>query len=139
MSRGLNYIQKKERFTIFELLKELQSDQEILQEGLCFIESSHAPPFLECLQEYVGLMCRGGGGGGVGGNVGMGVISKVDEKSGGEYVVNLAKIYKNVQIDLLGQVIQEKFGQMAKRLWRILCLAHPQRLDEKTVLFFWLF
>ena len=58
-------------------------------------------------------------------------VSKCDEKGGGQYVVNVPLVVLHLQQRMMESILQEKFGNLGCRIWRI--LMEKKALDEKQI------
>ncbi|KAH9252674.1 hypothetical protein BASA81_009366 [Batrachochytrium salamandrivorans] len=56
------------------------------------------------------------------------IMTNID---GSQYAINLRGAVRAMQIDLIESIIQEKFGDVCRRIWRLLHLKN--KLDEKQV------
>jgi hypothetical protein len=61
----------------------------------------------------------------------MEYLHKTDEKGGGMYVVNLAKMSDGLRIGLIENYVREKYGTPACRIWKL--LLDKGLLDEKMI------
>lgn len=59
------------------------------------------------------------------------LVSKESEGGGGQYSVNLRKAGTELRTRLLVSIVQEKFGDTARRIWRILLMMN--KLNETQV------
>ena len=60
------------------------------------------------------------------------IVSKADERGGGQYVVNLKNSAQVLQMRILETIIREKFGALGFRIFKL--LMEKKKLDDKQVI-----
>lgn len=59
------------------------------------------------------------------------ILSRLDDRGGGEFVIQLASCVRELKLRLITSIIQERCGGPSCRIWKVLLL--KQKLDEKQI------